>query len=99
MIINCKCGKYQFDVKKSEIGTGNREVQCGICNKKWIHGEKSNTKNTLFFKGFFLFIIFLLIVIVTLDYFQNSIVSNMPLLQIYYLAKEQLFSNLVSYLK
>ena len=54
MIINCKCGKYQFDVKKSEIGTGNREVQCGVCNKKWIHGEKSNTKNTLFFKGFFL---------------------------------------------
>ena len=58
MIINCKCGKYQFDVKKSELGTGHREVQCGICNLKWIHGNKSNSKNYLFTRVFFLFIIF-----------------------------------------
>ena len=59
MIINCKCGKYQFDVKKSELGTGNREVQCGICNLKWIHGNKSNSKNFLFSRVLFLFVIFL----------------------------------------
>ena len=55
MIINCKCGKYQFDVKKSELGTGNREVQCGICNLKWIHGNKSNSKNYLFTRFIFSF--------------------------------------------
>jgi predicted Zn finger-like uncharacterized protein len=97
MIINCKCGKYQFDVKKSEIGTGHREVQCGICNLKWIHGNKSNSKNYLFTRVFFLFIIFFVATIVALDYFQIFIIYNMPSLQTYYLAKEQLIINIAQF--
>jgi len=46
MIINCKCGKYQFDVKKSDIGASGREVQCGICNERWVHGETSSTTSS-----------------------------------------------------
>jgi predicted Zn finger-like uncharacterized protein len=94
MIINCKCGKYQFDVKKSELGTGHREVQCGICNLKWIHGNKSNSKNYLFTRVFFLFIIFFVATIVALDYFQIFIIYNMPSFHTYYLAKEQLIINI-----
>ena len=94
MIINCKCGKYQFDVKKSELGTNNREVQCGICNLKWIHGNKSNSKNYLFTGVFFLFVIFVVVTIVALDYFQIFIINNMPSFQNYYLAKEQLIINI-----
>ena len=45
MIINCKCGKYQFDVKKSDVGTSGREVQCGICNEKWFHGGSISSSN------------------------------------------------------
>ena len=97
MIINCKCGKYQFDVKKSELGTGHREVQCGICNLKWIHGNKSNSKNYLFTRVFFLFIIFFVATIVALDYFQIFIIYNMPSFQIYYLAKEQLIINIAQF--
>ena len=94
MIINCKCGKYQFDVKKSELGTRNREVQCGICNLKWIHGNKSNSKNFLFSRVLFLFVIFFGLSIIALDYFQAFLITNMPSFQTYYLAKEQLIINI-----
>ena len=97
MIINCKCGKYQFDVKKSELGTGHREVQCGICNLKWIHGNKSNSKNYLFTRVFFFFIIFFVATIIALDYFQIFIIYNMPSFQTYYLAKEQLIINIAQF--
>lgn len=97
MIINCKCGKYQFDVKKSELGAGNREVQCGICNLKWIHGNKSNSKNFLFFRVLFLFVIFFGLSIIALDYFQTFITTNVPSFQTYYLTKEQLIINIGSF--
>ena len=97
MIINCKCGKYQFDVKKSELGTGHREVQCGICNLKWIHGNKSNSKNYLFIRVFFVFIIFFVAAIVALDYFQIFIITNIPSFQTYYLTKEQLIINIAQF--
>ena len=97
MIINCKCGKYQFDVKKSELGTGNREVQCGICNLKWIHGNKSNSKNFLFSRVLFLFVIFFGLSIIALDYFQIFIITNIPSFQTYYLAKEQLIINIAQF--
>jgi predicted Zn finger-like uncharacterized protein len=94
VIINCKCGKYQFDVKKSELGTGNREVQCGICNLKWIHGNKLNSKNFYFSRVLFFFVIFFSLSIIALDYFQIFIVTNIPSFQPYYLAKEQLIINI-----
>ena len=94
MIINCKCGKYQFDVKKSELGTGHREVQCGICNLKWIHGNKSNSKNFLFSRVLFLFVISFGLSIIALDYFQIFIITNIPQFQTYYLAKEKLIINI-----
>jgi predicted Zn finger-like uncharacterized protein len=97
MIINCKCGKYQFDVKKSELGTGNREVQCGICNLKWIHGNKSNSKNFLFSRVLFLFVILFGLSIIALDYFQIFIITNIPQFQTYYLAKEQLIINIAQF--
>ena len=97
MIINCKCGKYQFDVKKSELGTGNREVQCGICNLKWIHGNKSNSKNFLFSRVLFLLVIFFGLSIIALDYFQIFIITNIPSFQTYYLTKEQLIINIAQF--
>jgi predicted Zn finger-like uncharacterized protein len=97
MIINCKCGKYQFDVKKSELGTGNREVQCGICNLKWTHGNKSNSKNFLFSRVLFLFVIFFSLSIIAFDYFQIFIITNIPQFQTYYLAKEKLIINIAQF--
>jgi len=46
MIINCDCG-IQFLVKKSEIGPSGRDVQCGVCNRKWFFGQKNNKDNTI----------------------------------------------------
>ena len=109
MIINCKCGKYQFDVKKSDIGNNGREVQCGICNEKWFYGNVSNKFSEKFIKSEITFktplihkLIFLLIFITTLigflDLIKIFLIKIIPSFQHYFLMKQQLIlkiSNLI----
>lgn len=111
MIINCKCGKYQFDVKKSDIGTSGREVQCGICNEKWFYGTSNSTKslnplassNTLYrtpisHKVIFLLIIFFTVVGV-LDLAKKVLTNTIPELQNYYILKEQIVLKIITLLQ
>jgi len=112
VIINCKCGKFQFDVKKSDVGIAGREVQCGICNKKWLYGKKFNSKNTLFAGKLFIFTIFFLAIIIILECFEDFFITSpfqiyyfakeafvLNITQLYYLAKEVFTSNVGPYLK
>jgi predicted Zn finger-like uncharacterized protein len=115
MIINCKCGKYQFDVKKSDIGTGNREVQCGICNEIWIHGNfklipnaESTIKDSVninpkykmsFAYRLTIFFTVFAAVIGIVDLSKNFLINIIPQLQSYFIAKEEIILQIISSLK
>ena len=115
MIINCICGKYQFDVKKSDLGSGNREVQCGICNEIWIHGNsrlnpnaKSTTKasdNTnpkyemSFAYSLIIFVTVFAAVIGIVDLSKNFLINSIPQLQSYFIAKEKVILQIISSLR
>jgi len=111
MIINCKCGKYQFDVKKSDIGTSGREVQCGICNERWMYGESSSATSskkgnissssytTPFLYKIIIFFIFFTALVGFLDLMKNKLVKATPLLQDYYIAKEQVILRIITLLQ
>ena len=111
MIINCKCGKYQFDVKKSDIGTSGRKVQCGICNEKWFHGGsisssniKKITKLTQEYKAplthkIIFFFIYVTAIIGFLDLIKNSLITVVPIFQDYYIAKEKIVLKIITILQ
>lgn len=111
MIINCKCGKYQFDVKKSDIGASGREVQCGICNERWMHGESSSATSskkgnisssshtTPFLYKIIIFFIFFTALVGFLDLMKNKLVKAAPLFQDYYIAKEQVILRIITLLQ
>ena len=89
MIKNCKCGQYQFDVKKSDLEKSNKEVQCGICNEKWIHGESvqkrpSSYKISLVSK-LIIFLIFFIALVGIIDLSKSYLVSIWPILHDYYI--------------
>ncbi len=108
MIINCKCGKYQFDVKKSDIGLKGREVQCGICNEKWFHGSSADkpanyqqAKSADSYKTPLLHkFIFLLITFITLigffDLIKNFLVKTIPVFQDYFILKQAIILKLIT---
>jgi predicted Zn finger-like uncharacterized protein len=115
MIINCKCGKYQFDVKKSDIGLGNREVQCGICNEIWTHGNSKvivnsgsatdpNANSNLKYKMSFASRLIIFIIIITaaigaIDLSKNFLINAIPQFQDYFIAKEQVILQIITSLK
>lgn len=111
MIINCKCGKYQYDVKKSDIGTTGREVQCGICNEKWFHGgsgSSSNVKNianipqkykTPLTHKIIFFLIYIAAIIGFLDLIKNKLIITSPIFQNYYTAKEKIIFKILAILQ
>jgi predicted Zn finger-like uncharacterized protein len=115
MIINCKCEKYQFDVKKSDIGKGNREVQCGICNEIWIHGNsklipdaESTTKTGVninlkykmsFTSRLIIFVTVFTAVIGTMNLSKNFLINKIPQLQPYFAAKEEVILQIITSLK
>ena len=115
MIINCKCGKYQFDVKKSDIGLGNREVQCGICNEIWTHGNskvitrgeivtEANANTNFKYKMSFASRLIIFIIIITtaigaIDLSKNFLINAIPQFQDYFIAKEQVILQIITSLK
>jgi predicted Zn finger-like uncharacterized protein len=115
MIINCKCGKYQFDVKKSDIGSGKREVQCGICNKIWTHGNskivtssesttEANADANLKYKMSFASRLIIYIIIITaaigaIDLSKNFLINLIPQFKSYFIIKEQIILQIITFLK
>jgi len=111
MIINCRCGKYQFDVKKSDIGTSGREVQCGICNEKWFHGGSASSSNekkesnlsqeykTPLTHKIIFFFIYVTAIIGFLDLMKNKLIIAGPAFQDYYAAKEKIILKIIAFLQ
>ena len=111
MIINCRCGKYQFDVKKSDIGTSGREVQCGICNEKWFHGGSASSSDekkesnlsqeykTPFTHKIIFFFIYVTAIIGFLDLMKNKLIIAGPAFQDYYAAKEKIILKIIAFLQ
>lgn len=111
MIINCRCGKYQFDVKKSDIGTSGRVVQCGICNEKWVHGgsvSSSNVKKitnltqkyrTPLTHKIIIFFIYVTAIIGFLDLIKYKLITAAPIFQDYYIAKEKIILEIIAILQ
>jgi len=115
MIINCPFCKIQFDVKKSDIGTGNREVQCGICNEIWMHGNsklmpddhsatKASANMNIKYKMAFTSRLIIFVIIVTaiigiMDLSKNFLVNAIPQLQAYFIAKEEVILQIITSLK
>ena len=107
MIISCKCGKYQFTIKKSDMPNNGREVQCGICNKVWFHGlGPQNNKLSInkSFKNPFLYqliiyIIIILSIIGIVDMLEEFFISLNTQFQNYYVAKEQLIQKILTIIK
>lgn len=115
MIINCPFCKIQFDVKKSDIGTGNREVQCGICNEIWIYGNsklipdaKSITKASVntnlkykmsFASRLIIFVTVFTAVIGIMDLSKNFLINIIPQLQSYFVAKEEVILQIITSLR
>ena len=104
MIISCKCGKYQFTIKKSDMPNNGREVQCGICNETWFHGSGiQNNKpsinksfKTPFLYQLIIYIIIFLSIIGVVDMLKEFLISLNIQLEKYYIAKEQLIEKIVT---
>lgn len=109
MIINCDCG-LQFLVKKSEIGSKGRYVQCGVCNNKWFH-TSSNTKretttsmSNLEYSSpkiykLTIFLVLILGFVGILDLLKNFFISLNSQFQFYYSSKEQIILKIIAFFK
>lgn len=107
MIISCKCGKYQFTIKKSDMPNNGREVQCGICNVVWFHGSGSQNNKLSINKSFknpflyqlIIYIIIILSIIGIVDMLEEFFISLNTQFQNYYVAKEQLIQKILTIIK
>ena len=107
MIISCKCGKYQFTIKKSDMPNTGREVQCGICNVVWFHGLGSQNNKLSINKSFknpflyqlIIYIIIILSIIGIVDMLEEFFISLNTQFQNYYVAKEQLIQKILTIIK
>ena len=107
MIISCKCGKYQFTIKKSDMPNNGREVQCGICNEVWLHGLGSQNNKLSINKSFknpflyqlIIYIIIILSIIGIVDMLEEFFISLNTQFQNYYVAKEQLIQKILTIIK
>jgi len=107
MIISCKCGKYQFTIKKSDMPNNGREVQCGICNEVWFHGLGSQNNKLSINKSFknpflyqlIIYIIIILSIIGIVDMLEEFFISLNTQFQNYYVAKEQLIQKILTITK
>jgi predicted Zn finger-like uncharacterized protein len=107
MIISCKCGKYQFTIKKSDMPNNGREVQCGICNETWFHGLGSQNNKLSINKSFknpflyqlIIYIIIILSIIGIVDMLEEFFISLNTQFQNYYVAKEQLIQKILTIIK
>ncbi len=89
MIISCKCGKYEFEVSKSDIPNEGRNVQCGVCNETWFQTpyEKKNFKNlnkSHYIANFFLLIIVIISFIGIMETFKNELLTFFPNIDQYF---------------
>ena len=107
MIISCKCGKYQFTIKKSDMPNNGREVQCGICNETWFHGLGSQNNKLSINKSFknpflyqlIIYIIIILSIVGIVDMLEEFFISLNTQFQNYYVAKEQLIQKILTIIK
>ena len=107
MIISCKCRKYQFTIKKSDMPNNGREVQCGICNVVWFHGLGSQNNKLSINKSFknpflyqlIIYIIIILSIIGIVDMLEEFFISLNTQFQNYYVAKEQLIQKILTIIK
>jgi len=107
MIISCKCGKYQFTIKKSDMPNNGREVQCGICNAVWFHGLGSQNNKLSINKSFknpflyqlIIYIIIILSIIGIVDMLEEFFISLNTQFQNYYVTKEQLIQKILTIIK
>ena len=47
MIITCPCEKKQFKIDSSLIPNGERELQCGSCERVWFYKPQNESKDPL----------------------------------------------------
>ena len=107
MIISCKCRKYQFTIKKSDMPNNGREVQCGICNVVWFHGLGSQNNKLSINKSFknpflyqlIIYIIIILSIVGIVDMLEEFFISLNTQFQNYYVAKEQLIQKILTIIK
>ena len=76
MIISCKCGKYQFTIKKSDMPNNGREVQCGICNEIWFHGLGSQNNKLSINKSFKNPFLYQLIIYMLKNIYENLLLDK-----------------------
>jgi predicted Zn finger-like uncharacterized protein len=110
MIVSCNCGKYQFLVKKSDIPSNGRNVQCGVCGEKWFYGLKtsttSKTKSTLapkvssnWFSKLIILLIFLTSLAGAMNLLKGYILINIPELKIYYILIDSIIFELKNFIQ
>ena len=105
MIISCLCGKYEFEVNKSDIPKEGRNVQCGICNETWFQtlnekkGKLAKSKTTHYFAHLFFLLITFISVIGVMETFREDLLYNFPELDAYYKFIENTLENFFEELK
>ena len=101
MIITCICGKYEFEVKKNELPKEGRNVQCGVCNKKWFQtpfekkGKMPSSNTTHYFAYLFLMLLIAISFVGVMETFREILVYNFPKIDQYYKFIENILENLL----
>ena len=105
MIISCICGKYEFEVNKTDIPKEGRNVQCGICNETWFQTpyEKkrklSSSKTNHYFAHLFLLLLIFISIIGIMETFRDDLLYHFPQLDSYYNYIENIVENVIEDLK